>query len=287
MTAVFRHEMRLMWNGLTAYVYGAFFLVAVAIYMMYYNLTAGYANFEYAMAGAAFALIIIIPIITMRIIAEEKKQKTDQLLYSLPVSTTGIVAGKYLAALATAAIPLVIVCAYPVILSKFGDVYLPTSFGTIFGFLLLAGALMSMGVFVSSITESQAMAAGICFAVMIFNYYMVTLAEYVATSATGSLVAIIIIEAVLALIIRHMTGNTAMAAIIGGVAILATAVACLINSSWFEGLLPSILQSISVYERFYVFVNGIFDYTGVIYFISVIVFFLFLTVQSMEKRRYN
>ena len=287
MTAVFRHEMRLMWNGLTAYVYGAFFLVAVAIYMMYYNLTAGYANFEYAMAGAAFALIIIIPIITMRIIAEEKKQKTDQLLYSLPVSTTGIVAGKYLAALATAAIPLVIVCAYPVILSKFGEVYLPTSFGTIFGFLLLAGALMSMGVFVSSITESQAMAAGICFAVMIFNYYMVTLVEYVATSATGSLVAIIIIEAVLALIIKHMTGNTAMAAIIGGVAILATAVACLINSSWFEGLLPSILESISVYERFYVFVNRIFDYTGVIYFISVIVFFLFLTVQSMEKRRYN
>ena len=100
MTVVFRHEMRLMWNGLTAYVYGAFFLVAVAIYMMYYNLTAGYANFEYAMAGAAFALIIIIPVITMRIIAEEKKQKTDQLLYSLPVSTTGIVAGKYLAALA-------------------------------------------------------------------------------------------------------------------------------------------------------------------------------------------
>lgn len=190
--------MRLMWNGLTAYVYGAFFLVAVAIYMMYYNLTAGYANFEYAMAGAAFALIIIIPVITMRIIAEEKKQKTDQLLYSLPVSTTGIVAGKYLAALATAAIPLVIVCAYPLVLSKFGEVYLPTSFGTIFGFLLLAGALMSMGVFVSSITESQAMAAGICFAVMIFNYYMVTLAEYVATSAIGSLVAIIIIEAVLA-----------------------------------------------------------------------------------------
>lgn len=84
-----------------------------------------------------------------------------------------------------------------------------------------------------------------------------------------------------------MTGNTAMAAIIGGVAIVATAAACLINSSWFEGLLPSILESISVYERFYVFVNGIFDYTGVIYFISVIVFFLFLTVQSMEKRRYN
>lgn len=287
MTAVFKHEMRLMWNGLTAYVYGAFMLVAVAIYMMYYNLTAGYANFEYAMAGAAFALIITVPIITMRIIAEEKKQKTDQLLYSLPVSTAGVVTGKYLAALVTASVPLVLVCVYPVILSEFGEVYLPTSYGTIFGFILLVGALMSMGVFVSSITESQAMAAGICFAVMIFNYYMVTLAEYVATSAEGSLVAILIIEAALALIIRHMTGNTMLACGAGGIALAATVIAFIINGSAFEGLLPSILESISVYERFYVFVNGIFDYTGVIYFISVIVFFLFLTVQSMEKRRYN
>ena len=287
MTAVFKHEMRLMWNGLTAYVYGAFMLVAVAIYMMYYNLTAGYANFEYAMAGAAFALIITVPIITMRIIAEEKKQKTDQLLYSLPVSTAGVVTGKYLAALVTASVPLVLVCVYPVILSEFGEVYLPTSYGTIFGFILLVGALMSMGVFVSSITESQAMAAGICFAVMIFNYYMVTLAEYVATSAEGSLVAILIIEAALVLIIRHMTGNTMLACGAGGIALAATVIAFIINGSAFEGLLPSILESISVYERFYVFVNGIFDYTGVIYFISVIGFFLFLTVQSMEKRRYN
>lgn len=97
MTAVFRNEIRMLFSGLTAYVYGAFLLFFIAIYMMYYNLNSSYANFEYALMGASFAFIIIIPIVTMRIIAEEKKQKTDQLLYSLPISTTQIVIGKFLA----------------------------------------------------------------------------------------------------------------------------------------------------------------------------------------------
>ena len=164
MTAVFRHELRMMFSSLTAYVYGMFSLLAVAIYMMYYNLSVGYANFEYALAGASFALLIMIPIITMRIIAEEKKQKTDQLLYSLPISTTQVVVGKFLAVFVTSVIPLVIVSVYPVILKNYGNLYLPTAFGALFGYIMLTAALLSIGIFISSITESQPMAAGICFA---------------------------------------------------------------------------------------------------------------------------
>ena len=287
MTAVFKHELHMMFSSLTAYVYGLFSLLAVGIYMMYYNLSIGYANFEYVFAGASFALLIMIPIITMRIIAEEKKQKTDQLLYSLPISTTQIVTGKFLAVLATAALPLVIVVAYPIILSKYGNVYLPTSWGALFGYIMLTAALLSMGIFISSITESQAMAAGICFAAMVLNYYMVTLAEYATSSAYGSLVALLIMEVILGFLIRHMTGNEILAQGIGGVAMVATAGTYIYNSGWFEGLFPKILENLSVYERFYEFVDGVFDYTHVVYFISVIVFFLFLTVQSLEKRRYN
>ena len=287
MTAVFKHELHMMFSSLTAYVYGLFSLLAVGIYMMYYNLSIGYANFEYVFAGASFALLIMIPIITMRIIAEEKKQKTDQLLYSLPISTTQIVTGKFLAVLATAALPLVIVVAYPIILSKYGNVYLPTSWGALFGYIMLTAALLSMGIFISSITESQAMAAGICFAAMVLNYYMVTLAEYATSSAYGSLVALLILEVILGFLIRHMTGNEILAQGIGGVAMVATAGTYIYNSGWFEGLFLKILENLSVYERFYEFVDGVFDYTHVVYFISVIVFFLFLTVQSLEKRRYN
>ena len=122
MTAVFRHEMQLLFSGLTAYVYGAFCLFFVGVYMMYYNLSTAYANFEYALAGASFAFILMIPIITMRIIAEEKKQKTDQLLYSLPITTTQIVVGKFLAVFLTSVIPMCLVIAYPLILKNYGNI---------------------------------------------------------------------------------------------------------------------------------------------------------------------
>ena len=287
MTAVFRHEMRLYFSGLMAYVYGAFSLCFVGIYMMYYNLNYAYANFEYALAGASFAFIIMIPIVTMRIIAEEKKQKTDQLLYSLPISTTQIVVGKYLAALLTSVIPMIIVIAYPLMLQNYGNLYLPTSYGALFGYIMLAASLLAIGIFISSVTESQPMAAGICFAAMLLNYYMVTLAEYATSSAYGSLAAILILEFILAALMNHMTRNDILSQCLGAAAMLVTVVLYLYRSEWFEGLFPKILENISVYERFYEFVDGIFDYTHVVYFISVIIFFLFLTVQSLEKRRYN
>ena len=287
MIAVFKHELRMMFSGLTAYVYGAFSLFFVAIYMMVYNLASAYANFEYALAGASFAFIIMIPILTMRIISEEKKQKTDQLLYSLPISTTQIVIGKFLAVFVTSVIPLCVVVIYPLILQNYGNLYLPTAYGAMFGYIMTAAVLLSIGTFISSITESQAMAAGICFAAMILNYYMVTVAEYATSSAFASLIAILVVEVILALLIRHMTRNDVLAEVIGLIAVIGTAALYIYNSDWFQGLFPNILENISVYERFYQFVDGIFDYTSVVYFISVIVFFLFLTVQSLEKRRYN
>ena len=152
---------------------------------------------------------------------------------------------------------------------------------------MTGAALLSIGIFISSVTESQAMVAGICFAAMLLNYYMVTLAEYVASSAYGSLVAILILELIIALLIKNMTGNPLLSKIFGGLSMAAAVALYVYKSEWFEGLFPKILENISVYERFYEFVDGIFDYTHVVYFISVIVFFLFLTVQSLEKRRYN
>lgn len=180
-----------------------------------------------------------------------------------------------------------VVVIYPLILQNYGNLYLPTAYGAMFGYIMTAAVLLSIGIFISSITESQAMAAGICFAAMILNYYMVTVAEYATSSAFASLISILVVEIILALLIRHMTRNDVLAEAIGLIAVIATAALYIYNSDWFQGLFPNILENISVYERFYQFVDGIFDYTSVVYFISVIVFFLFLTVQSLEKRRYN
>ena len=119
---------------------------------MMYNLQAAVSNFEYVLSFGCLVFVVIVPILTMRVIAEERKQKTDQLLYSLPITTTQVVIGKYLALLTVYRIPLCIICIYPLIFSQFGDAYLLTSYGSVFAFFVLGAALIAVGVFISSLT---------------------------------------------------------------------------------------------------------------------------------------
>ena len=207
MTAVLKHELRAYFHSLTAYVFGAFLLAFVGIGAMMYNLQAAVSNFEYVLSFGCLVFVVIVPILTMRVIAEERKQKTDQLLYSLPITTTQVVIGKYLALLTVYLIPLCIICIYPLIFSQFGDVYLLTSYGSVFAFFVLGAALIAVGVFISSLTENQGFAAGIGIAVILLNYYSVSLSEYVSSTATGSVIALGVIVLALGAVIRYLTKN--------------------------------------------------------------------------------
>lgn len=82
---------------MTGYLFIAFVLLFAGIYTMMYNLSGAYANFEYVLDAISFLYLIAVPVLTMRAVAEEKRQKTDQLLYSLPIRLSGVVLGKYLA----------------------------------------------------------------------------------------------------------------------------------------------------------------------------------------------
>lgn len=227
MTAVFRHELRGNFHSLTTYLFGACLLAFIGLWAMMYNLQAAVSNFEFVLADSCLAFVVIVPVLTMRTIAEERRQKTDQLLYALPITTVQVVLGKYLALLAVYAVPLCVIAAYPLIFSRYGEVYLPTSYGSLFAFFLL-GAL-----------------------------------------------------------IQYVTRNEKLAWGVGAVLLVLTMAAYWLEPAAFEGLLPRIMTQLSLFERFYVFVNGVFDWTAVVYYASVIGFFLFLTVQSLEKRRYN
>ena len=287
MIAVLKHELRIYFHSLTAYVFGAFLLAFIGIGAMMYNIQAAFSNFEFVLSFGCLVFVVIVPILTMRVIAEERKQKTDQLLYSLPITTTQVILGKFLSLLVVYLIPMCLVCLYPFIFSKYGEVYLLTSYGSILAFFIMGAALIALGIFISSLTDNQGFAAGIGIAVILFNYYSVSLSEYVSATAFGSLVALCVIAVVLCLVIRYMTKNDNLAYGIGIVLILGMTALYLVNADVFEGLLPNIMTKLSLFERFYVFVNGIFDMTGIVYYITVIIFFLFLTVQSLEKRRYN
>lgn len=287
MIAVLKHELRIYFHSFTAYVFGAFLLAIVGVGSMLYNIQAAVSNFEFVLSFSSLIFVIIVPILTMRVIAEERKQKTDQLLYSLPLTTTQVIMGKYLALLIVYLIPLCVISLYPVIFSQFGDVYLLTSYGSILAFFIMGAALIAVGIFTSSLTENQGLAAGIGIAVILLNYYSVSLSEYISSTAVGSLIALGVIVILLGFLIRHLTKNDNLACGVCFVLIIGLAAVFFVDSAVFEGLLPSIMEQLSLFKRFNVFVNGIFDMTAIVYYFSVIGFFLFLSVQSLEKRRYN
>ena len=287
MIAILKHELRTYFHSLTAYLFGAFLLLFVGIGAMLYNLQAAVSNFEYVLSFSSLIFVVIVPILTMRVIAEERKQKTDQLLYSLPISTTKVVLGKFLALLVVYLIPLCIISLYPLIFSQYGDVYLLTSYGSLIAFFIMGAALLAMGVFISSLTENQGFAAGIGIAAVLFNYFSVQLAEYVSSTAFGTVVVIFIIAALLAWVVHRLTKNETLSYGVGLGIMAVTVVTYYIDSTVFEGLLPDIMKTLSLFDRFETIVNGVFDMTAIVYFLSVIAFFLFLSVQSLEKRRYN
>lgn len=164
MLAIFKHELRALFHSFTAYVFGAFLLVVVGLGALAYNLQAAVSNFEYVLSFAGIIFVVIVPLLTMRVIAEERRQKTDQLLYALPISTTDVVLGKYAALLVVFLVPLAVIAVYPLIFSCFGEVYLPVSYGSIFAYFVMGAALIAVGVFLSSLTENQGMAASPCWA---------------------------------------------------------------------------------------------------------------------------
>lgn len=287
MRAVFRHELSAGFTGMSGYVFAAFLLLFGGIYTTAYNLQGGVSNFEYVLSGMSFVFLIIVPIITMRSVAEERRQKTDLLLYSLPLSMSEVILGKYFALLFTLLCPLLALGLYPLILSAYGAVYLPAAYGAIVGFFFLGAALIAAGLFISCATESQAVAAGLCFALLLVNYFLAGLASFVSQTALASFTAFFILILVFALIFRLMTGNGLVASLIVIFMETGLFLLFLFSEESFEGAFPALMEALSLFARFEPFINAIFDLRAIVFYISVAAVFIFLSVQAMEKRRWS
>ena len=287
MIAVFQREVASYFKGIMGYLFAAFMLIFAGIYTMAYNLSGYYANFEYVLDSISFIYLIAVPILTMRSVAEEKKQKTDQLLYSLPVRLSDVIIGKYMAMLLVLAVPTLIISLYPLVLSQFGTVSFATAYDSIFGFFLLGATLIAMGLFISSVTESQVAAAVITLVAVLIFYLMSGLASFVSTAASASLMALCMIVVIFAVVLYIVAKNPIVSILtavlgVGGLYIWYAA-----DSSAFSGLFGDIMNHLSVFDRFYTFVNGVFDLTAIVYYLSIACVFLFLAVQALEKRRWS
>ena len=223
----------------------------------------------------------------MRSVAEERKQKTDQLLDSLPLTTWQIVGGKYLSLLAMFFLPMAIITVYPMIFAQYGEVYLPGAYGSIFAFFVMGAALIAIGMFISSLTDNQGFAAGIAIVLCLFNYFSVSLAEQVSSTSLGSAVALCVLAALVGVIVKVLTKNNAISFGVGAGLIVVVLGCYYFLGDSFENLLPKLMQKLSLFDRFTTFVNSVFDLTALVFYASVIALGLFLTVQSLEKRRYN
>ena len=173
MWAVFKKELKTYFLSPIGYIAIGLFL---AIYSLFFFLTTiqygvvDLGNLYYA--SARYGLLLIIPILTMRMFAEERKNGTEQLLLTSPRSVTSIVCGKFLAAVAVILITLVISIMYAIIVSFFGKVNIPTVLVTMLGFLLLGMAAISFGMFASSITENQIISAIITIAFLVMPWFL-------------------------------------------------------------------------------------------------------------------
>ena len=287
MAAIYKRELKAYFTGFLGWLFIAFMCVICGIYAMVNCLKNGSPNFEYVLYSIGFLFIVSIPILTMRCLADDRKQRTDTLLYSLPLGMTKVVLGKYLAMVTVFGLAVAIFCLYPPILARYGTVSFGSAYCGILGYFLLGASLIAMGVFSSSLTENQVVAAVLCFAMVLLSYLMSSLAYYLSSTAFASLCAFAVLFVLLGILIRVLTKSSVFGCGIAAVGIVVCGVLYFFRSELFEGLFPNIMSSLSVFDRFKEFVYGNLDLTAVVFDLSVTALFLFFAVQAMEKRRWS
>lgn len=288
MLAIYKKELRQYFNSMIGFVFLAFFLVIIGIYTWAYNLSSGLGNFEVTLGGISFMYVLLVPILTMRIVAEENRQKTDQLLYTAPVSLTKIIVGKYFAVLTLFSCAFIPICIYPLIIHMYGtDVRLAPAYSSIIGFYILGAATIAIGLFISSLTESQVIASVVSFITLLLTFLLSNITGMLPTEAISQCVMIAVLWLVICLVFYHMMNNVTvlvMMAVIGEAAIW---IIYAVKSSLYESLLTNILNTLALSTRFDDFSLGILNYDAIVYYVSIAFLFVFLTIQMIKKKRFN
>jgi ABC-2 type transport system permease protein len=223
----------------------------------------------------------------MRSFSEERHSRTDQLLYSLPLSVGDLVMGKYFAMLSVFAIPCAVMCIYPLILSMYGTVFFLETYSAILAFFLLGAALIAIGMFMSSLTESQVISAVVCFGAVLLCYLMSGISGLIPSTSLASFIAFTVVNLLLCILVWYMTKNTVVACAVAFAIEIVILIVYLTNQVLFEGLINKALSALSLFDRLGSFVNGMFDLTSVVYYLSVMTIFVFFTCQAVEKRRWS
>lgn len=288
MLAVYKKELRQAFISIFGYVFLAFLLALVGFYVYTLNLKGGYASIAYAINSVTAFFLLLVPMLTMRILSEERKQKTDQLVFTSPVSIPRIILGKYLALVTVFFFAIAIICVYPLILSKYGNVNMKSAYANIIAFFLLGCAYLAIGLFISALTESQIVAAILTFIIILFTLLANALKNMIPTDPSVALPVVLVLMLVLGVIVFFMMKNVIVSACVSLIGIVTVLVLYFaVSKDLFEGLLTKILGWFSLVGRFENFTYGLFDAAAYVYYLSISFLFVFLTIQAIKKRRWS
>lgn len=288
MAAIYKRELRSYFHSMIGYVFIAFLVAFTGIYFMAYNLNYGYPYFSYVLSSITLILLIAIPILTMRSFAEDRKNKTDQMLLTYPVSLHEVVLGKYLAMISILAVPCIIYLIFPLLIKAQGTAYIKVDYLAILVFYLLGCVYVSIGMFISSLTESQIIAAIGTFGVLLISYLWSGITNFIASAAWVNLAGVIVILSLVVFLVWRMTKNWLLAAGLEVVALLGSIIPYIVKSSLYEGLLASVLGKMDLFSTFQsISSNNLLDVGGIILYLSMIFLFNFLTMQMIQKRRWS
>lgn len=288
MRAIYKRELDSYFHSMIGYVFIAFFLAFTGVYFMAYNLNYGYPIFSYVLSSLVFILLIAIPVLTMKSFSEDRKSRTDQLLLTAPVSLGQIVMGKYLAMVTVYLIPNLVFCLYPLVIKLQGNAYLLTDYCGILVFFLMGCVYISIGMFLSSLTESQIIAAISSFGVLLILYLWDGILGFLPSSALLNLVILLVLLTLVSVLVWHITGNPVMAGILEVVFLAAGIIVYAVNSSVYESLLSDVLGRLDLTAPLTdVVSSNLLDTGSIILYLSVIGLFIFLTMQSIQKRRWS
>lgn len=288
MLAIYKRELKSYFHSMTGCVFIAFLVMFTGIYFMAYNLNAGYPYFSYTLSGSLIVFLVGIPLLTMRSFSEERKTKTDQLLLTAPVSLTKVVLGKYFAMVTVLAVPNVIFCLFPLLIKLQGTAYLLVDYSSIAVFFLLGCVYLAIGMFMSSLTESQIIAFISTFGILLLLYLWDGILSFLPSSAFSGMIGILLILTLIVVYIYHMTKNWMLAAGIEAVGIVTALIVYFVKSSLYENLLTKLLGRLVLADVFMnISSSNIVDVSGLLLYVSILIIFVFLTIQTIQKRRWS
>ena len=235
MLAIFKREFRAFFNNVLGWLFVAVNFAFLSLYYFAYNLFNGSADVSYVYSYVVFLFLIIIPVLTMKIFSQDRRDKTDQLVFTAPVSLFKVVMGKFLALVAVFSIPAALSALFPVILSCFGEVSMAKSYTALLGYWLYGIAVISIGMFISSLTENTIVAA-VLSVLVLFMIYIMAFFEKLSSSMP---------------------------------------------------VVNKVVHQLNLNSRLTDLTSGMLDFGAILYYISIVAIFVFLTISFIRRRRWT